>query len=141
MQRHNTERKALADMQSARSAAVVRDRAAKHPVGVLAFLTRVTGFDPVTAFRNVKEDLRRGVEHRLQKAALARRHRREMQNFKYRERALGSLDKRERRSLETSLRLKDCGKSAVRTVRSSLNSPPLRAKRRAKRAMMNARRN
>ncbi|MGH6879012.1 MAG: relaxase/mobilization nuclease domain-containing protein [Rhizomicrobium sp.] len=104
VQSHNTERKALADMQSARSAAAVRDRAAKHPTGVLAFLTRVTGFDPVTAFRNVREELRRTVEHRLQTAALARRHRREMQNFKYRERGLASLDKRERRSLETSLR-------------------------------------
>lgn len=104
VQRHNAERKALADMQSARSAAAVRDRAASHSTGVIAFLTRVTGFDPVTAFRNVREDLKRTVEHRLQKAALARRHRREMQNFKYQERALDSLDKRERRSLETSLR-------------------------------------
>ena len=103
-ERHNTERKALADMQSARSAAAVRDRAAKHPTGVLAFLTHITGFDPLTAFRQVREDLRRTVEHRLQKAALARRHRREMQNFKYQERGLDSLDKRERRSLETSLR-------------------------------------
>ena len=104
VQRHNAERKALTDMQSARSTAAARDRAAKHPTGVLAFLTRVTGFDPVNAFRNVKEDLRRTVEHRLQTAALARRHRREMQNFKYQERALDSLDKRERRSLVTSLR-------------------------------------
>jgi MobA/VirD2-like, nuclease domain len=103
-ERHSTERKALADLQSARSAAVVRDRAAKHPTGVLAFLARVTGFDALTAFRNVREDLRRNVAQRLQTAALVRRHRREMQNFKHQERALTSLDKRERRSLETGLR-------------------------------------
>ena len=44
------------------------------------------------------------MEQRLQSAALARRHRREMQNFKHQERALVSLDKRERRSLETAIR-------------------------------------
>jgi hypothetical protein len=103
-ERHSTERKALADLQSARSAAAVRDRAAKHPKGVLAFLARVTGFDALTSFRHAGEDLRRNVAQRLQTAALARRHRREMQNFKHQERALTSLDKRERRSLEIGLR-------------------------------------
>ena len=101
---HAGERKALADMQSASSAAIVRDRAAKHPKGVLAFLARVTGFDALTAFRHVREDLRRNVEQRLQTAALVRRHRREMQNFRHQERALTSLDKRERRSLKIALR-------------------------------------
>jgi hypothetical protein len=102
--RHSIERKALADLQSARSAAAVRDRAAKHPTGVLAFLARVTGFNALTSFRHIPEDLRRKVEQRLQTAALVRRHRREMQNFKHQERALTSLDKRERRSLEIGLR-------------------------------------
>jgi hypothetical protein len=101
---HSTERKALADMQSASSAAVFRDRAAKHPKGVLAFLARVTGFDALTAFRHTREDRRRIAEQRLQTAALVRRHRREMQNFRHQERGLASLDKRERRSLETRLR-------------------------------------
>ena len=103
-ERHSIERKALADLQSARSAAAVRDRAAKHPTGVLAFLARVTGFNALTSFRHVPEDLRRKVEQRLQTAALVRRHRREMQNFKHQERALTSLDKRERRSLKIGLR-------------------------------------
>jgi hypothetical protein len=101
---HSTERKALADMQSASSAAVFRDRAAKHPKGVLAFLARITGFDALTAFRHAREDRRRIAEQRLQTAALVRRHRREMQNFRHEERGLASLDKRERRSLETRLR-------------------------------------
>jgi hypothetical protein len=101
---HSTERKALADMQNSSSAAVFRDRAAKHPRGVLAFLARVTGFDALTAFRHTREDRRRIAEQRLQTAALVRRHRREMQNFRHEERGLASLDKRERRSLETRLR-------------------------------------
>jgi len=101
---HAGERKALADMQSASSAAIVRDRAAKHPKGVLAFLARVTGFDALAAFRHVREDLRRKVDQRLQTAALVRRHRREMQNFRHQERALTSIDKRERRSLKIALR-------------------------------------
>src|ERR1019366_10445341 len=101
---HSTERKALADMQSASSAAVFRDRAAKHPKGVLAFLARVTGFDALTAFRHTREDRRRIAEQRLQTAALVRRHRREMQNFQHQERGLGSLHKGGRRSLETKLR-------------------------------------
>jgi hypothetical protein len=101
---HSTERKALADIQNSSSAAVFRDRAAKHPRGVMAFLARVTGFDALTAFRHTREDRRRIAEQRLQTAALVRRHRREMQNFRHEERGLTSLDKRERRSLETRLR-------------------------------------
>jgi hypothetical protein len=101
---HNAERKALDDMQSARSNAIVRERAAKHPKGVLAFLARITGFDALTAFRHAREDRRRTAEQRLQTAALVRRHRREMQNFRHQESGLTSLDKRERRSLETRLR-------------------------------------
>jgi hypothetical protein len=101
---HGTERKALADMQNSSSAAVFRDRAAKQPKGVLAFLSRVTGFNALTAFRHAREDRRRTAEQRLQTAALVRRHRREMQNFRHQESALDSIDKRERRSLDTRLR-------------------------------------
>ena len=43
-ERHSAERKALADLQSARSADIARDRAAKQPKGVLAFLGRITGY-------------------------------------------------------------------------------------------------
>jgi len=102
--RHGEERKALAELQNARSAAVVQERAARQPKGVMAFLARVTGFDALTAFRHAREDRRRNAEQRLQTAALIRRHRREMQNFRGQESGLGSLDKRERRSLETGLR-------------------------------------
>jgi len=102
--RHGEERKALADLHNARSAAVVQERAAKQPKGVMAFLARVTGFNALTAIRHAREDRRRTAEQRLQTAALISRHRREMQNFRHQDSALVSLDKRERRSLETGLR-------------------------------------
>ena len=91
-------------MQSARSDAIVRARAAQTPKGVLAFLARITGFNALTAFRQEREDQQRNAENRQQTAALLRRHRREMQNFRQQDSALDSLDKRERRSLETELR-------------------------------------
>jgi hypothetical protein len=118
---HSAERKALADMQNASSAAVFRDRAAKHPKGILAFLARVTGFDALAAFRHIREDLRRKVEQRLQTAALIRRHSREMQNFRHQEKGLGSLDKRERRSLETRLR-REALRQIARPDRASIRS-------------------
>ena len=101
---HTGERKALAELQSARSAAVLQERAARQPTGVLAFLARITGFNALTAFRHAREDKQRIAEQRQQTAALIRRHRREMQDFRHQESELGSLDKRERRSLETALR-------------------------------------
>jgi hypothetical protein len=103
-QRHSDERKALADLQTARSADIVRDRAAKQPKGVLAFLARITGFNALAAFRQSWQDKKRDQECRLQSAALARRHGREMENFRHQESGLTSLEKRERRSLETGLR-------------------------------------
>ena len=103
-ERHGEERKALTDLQSARSDTVVRARAAQAPKGVLAFLARITGFNALTAFRQERQDQQRNAENRQQTAALIRRHRREMQNFRQQDSALTSLDKRERRSLETELR-------------------------------------
>jgi hypothetical protein len=91
-------------LQNSRSAAVLQERAARQPRGVMAFLARITGFNALTAFRHAREDRQRTAEQRQQTAALLRRHRREMQNFRHQESALGSLDKRERRSLETALR-------------------------------------
>jgi hypothetical protein len=102
--RHGEERKALTDLQSAHSDAIVRARAAQAPKGVLAFLGRITGFNALTAFRHERQDQQRNTENRQQTAALLRRHRREMQNFRQQDSALTSLDKRERRSLETELR-------------------------------------
>ena len=54
--RHAAERKALSDMQSARSADIARDRAARQPTGLMALLARITGFNAVTAFRQSWQD-------------------------------------------------------------------------------------
>jgi MobA/VirD2-like, nuclease domain len=104
VERHLVERKALADLQTARSETIARERADKQPKGLLAVLGRITGYNALTAFRQKWQDRRREQEFRTQKAALARRHGREMENFKHQERGLDALDKRERRSLETGLR-------------------------------------
>ncbi len=103
-ERHAAERKALSEMQSARSEDVARDRAARQPKGLMALLGRITGFNAIAAFRQSWQDRKREQEYGLQNASLARRHGREMENFKHREHGLTSLDKRERRSLETAIR-------------------------------------
>lgn len=117
--RHGEECKALAELQSARSDAIVRARAAQAPKGVLAFLARITGFNALTAFRHERQDQQRNAENRQQTAALLRRHRREMQNFRQQDSALTSLDKRERRSLETELR-REALRQLVREIRPSI---------------------
>jgi hypothetical protein len=116
---HGEERKALTDLQSARSDAVVRARAAQAPKGVLAFLARITGFNALTVFRHERQDQQRNAENRQQTAALLRRHRREMQNFRQQDSALTSLDKRERRSLETEIR-REALRQLVRESRPSI---------------------
>jgi len=102
--RHAAERKALVELHGARTADIARDRAAKQPKGLLALISRITGFNALTDFRQGRQDRKREQDHRLQTAALTRRHSREMENFKHQESGLTSLDKRERRSLETGLR-------------------------------------
>ena len=102
--RHDTERKALSDLQNARNEEIARARETKQPKGLLALLGRVTGFNALAAFRQNWQDRTREKEYGEQKAALARRHAREMENFKHQERGLVSLEKRERRSLDTALR-------------------------------------
>jgi hypothetical protein len=102
--KHEAERKALAELHTAKTADVARERAARQPKGVLAFLARVTGYNALTAWQQQRQDRKTGEEFKVQKDALARRHEREMENFRHRESGLTALDKRERRSLETLLR-------------------------------------
>ncbi len=103
-QRHDAERRALADLQSSRNAEIARQRSARQPKGVIALLARVTGYDALTTYRQKRHDRKMEEEFKAQKDALGRRHAREMEDFKHRERGLTSLEKRERRSLETALR-------------------------------------
>ena len=103
-QRHDAERRTLADLQGSRNAEIARQRSARQPKGIIALLSRVTGYDAFTTYRQKKHDRKMEEEFKVQKDALDRRHAREMEDFRHRERGLTSLEKRERRSLETTLR-------------------------------------
>jgi hypothetical protein len=130
-ERHSAERKALSDLQNARNEDIARDRAVKQPKGVLSFLARITGFNALTGFRQSLQDRKRDQEYSLQSAALARRHSREMENFKHQERGLDSLDKRERRSLETGLR-RDVFRAIAAPAKTRPVASELTAEQRAK---------
>jgi len=103
-EKHEAERKALADMHGARNEQVARDRAARQPKGIVAFLSRVTGFQAITEFRRNWQDKKREQEHHLQMDALDRKHAREIDSFKHRESGLSAVEQKERRSLETKIR-------------------------------------
>ncbi len=131
VERHHSERKALSDLQSARSADIARDRGAKQPKGVFAFLARITGYNALTAFRHARQDRKTEQDFRLQTAALARRHGREMENFSHQERGLKALDKRESRSLETGLR-RDVFRRIAAPAKTKTATPELTPEQRAK---------
>lgn len=103
-QTHEAERKALAQIQAAKTEKAAKDRAAKEPKGVIAFLARITGYNTIAAWRDRREDRKTAQGQEQQREALARRHAREMEDFRHRESGLTALEKRERRSLETSIR-------------------------------------
>ena len=130
-ERHSAERKALSDLQNSRSADIARDRGAKQPKGVFAFLARITGYNALTAFRHARQDRKTEQDFRLQTVALARRHGREMENFSHQERGLKALDKRERRSLETGLR-RDVFRRIAAPVKTRTAAPELTPEQRAK---------
>jgi hypothetical protein len=104
---HRTEREALRDAQESEIKGILTARLRAQPRGVIAFLARITGIRLLVAQRHKRQDRATDAEHERQRAALARRHRREALNFRHNIRALDSLDKRERRSLETALRRED----------------------------------
>ena len=57
--RHLSERDGLRAMQEAENTGVVGVRLQKQPKGILAFLTRITGIQMITAARHIKQDKRR----------------------------------------------------------------------------------
>lgn len=104
MQQHERERGVLRELQSAQSESVLAQRQERQPKGVLAFLSRITGITSLIHFGQRIQDQRRTAEHRRQTEALARRHSRELTDFRRRKRALAYVEKREARSLRTTLR-------------------------------------
>jgi hypothetical protein len=101
---HRTEREALAAAQESEVKGVLSARLRAQPRGVIAFIARITGIRLLAARRQKKQDQARAREHTAQREALKRRHARETLEFQHRYRGLISLEKRERRSLETALR-------------------------------------
>jgi hypothetical protein len=100
---HTREGAALRELQQAQTADIFKQRERKQPRGVAAFLTRITGINILIQIRHRTQDKQRAAEHRRQTGALRRRHDREMADIKRRERALGYIEKREARSLRTTL--------------------------------------
>lgn len=101
---HGAERELLRSAQKLETLGVKQARENARTGPVLTFLMRITGFGRIAAGRRQRADAQRGVEHRLQRHKLVRRHDREVVDFRHREHALASVDARERRSLETQLR-------------------------------------
>lgn len=103
-EKHRIERAALAAAQESATKGIHSARLRAQPRGVIAFLARITGVSFVIAQRQKRQDRARVEDHDRQTQALKRRHEREVKEFQHNYRALTSLDKRERRSLETGLR-------------------------------------
>ena len=101
---HACEREALAAAHEAQDKGVLTARLRAQPKGMVAFLVRITGIKLLIEQRHKRQDRDRATDQQKQRAALGRRHDRELVDFSRHYRALGSLDKREARSLETALR-------------------------------------
>jgi hypothetical protein len=100
---HRLECEALIDAQSLENVGIAAGRAPLQR-GVMAVLTRITGIRFLLDWRHKRQDVARAIEHERQRDALGRRHSRELHDFRHLERAAAGVEKRERRSLETSIR-------------------------------------
>jgi hypothetical protein len=101
--RHLGERDGLRAMHESENTGVVGARLQKQPKGILAFLTRITGIQMITAARHIKQDERRAEQQKEQAAALRRRHDRELKEADRHYGALDRLEARENRSARTAL--------------------------------------
>jgi hypothetical protein len=110
--RHLGERDGLRAMQDAENTGVVSARLQKQPKGILAFLTRITGIQMITAARHIQQDERRAELQKEQSAALQRRHDRELKEADRHYGALDRLEARENRSARTALHREEFQKIA-----------------------------
>jgi len=101
--RHHTERAALRQLQIAENRGVVDARAKKPSKGLMAFLSRVTGFQILRDIHHRRQDKERNQRHREQIAFLNAKHDRERQEIARQARTLTSVETRERHSLQTAL--------------------------------------
>lgn len=103
-QRHRAEREALLSIQRDRNKAAAEERRAQERKGFSAFLAKITGIEALKNRRIKEQDAQRTEAQRENIGELTRRQERERRDLARQYRALGRVEKRELRSLETALR-------------------------------------
>jgi len=103
-QRHRAERDALLSIQRDRNKAAAQERRAQERKGLAAFVAKITGFAALKKQRIKEQDAQRTEAQRENIGELTRRQERERRDLARQYRALGRVEKRELRSLETSIR-------------------------------------
>ena len=101
--RHHSERGALRQLQLAENRGVKDARSHQPSKGIVAFLSRVTGFQLLRDFRQSRQDRQRSERHRQQLALLDAKHNRDRQEIERQARGLTQLETREKLSLQTAL--------------------------------------
>ena len=104
-QRHRAERDALLSVQRDRNRRIADERRENEPRGLAAFLGKLTGLARRRKKRQHEKDAQRTEAQRENTGQLTRRQERERRELARHYRALGRVEKRELRSLETKLRL------------------------------------
>ncbi len=120
-EQHQTERTAMSARHGRWDAGINRARAEGRYTGVVAWLMRVTGIQGFIDRKHQQQDLDRQKDQERQKAALQRRHTRELREFQRHYKALDRLERRERKSLETRER-----REALTPVRQKAPTPELK---------------
>ncbi len=103
-QRHRAERDALLSIQRDRNKAAAQERRAQKRKGLAAFVARITGFEALKKHRIKEQDAQRTQAQRENIGELTRRQERERRDLARQYRALGRVEIRELRSLETAIR-------------------------------------
>jgi hypothetical protein len=103
-QRHRAERAALLSVQRDRNRGIANERRENEPRGLAAFLGKITGIKKRRKQRQQEQDAQRTKAQRENIDQLTRRQERENRELARHYRALGRVEKRELRSLETRLR-------------------------------------
>ena len=103
-ERQNAERTALLALHRDRNKAIADQRRDREPTGLAKWLGKVTGIDKLRKARQKEADAQRRQAQRENIGQLTRRQERERRDLARHFRALGRVEKRELRSIETKIR-------------------------------------
>ena len=103
-ERQNAERTALLALHHDRNKAIADERRGREPTGLAKFLGKVTGIERLRKNRQQQADAQRTKAQRESIDQLTRRQERERRDLARHFRALGRVEKRELRSVETKIR-------------------------------------